>query len=69
MNQQPDLIPMERTTANVTVTEDQLAATANRLRALGAVILGFSVKGSSYTLSVILPPGEVLEQLLKDSNA
>jgi hypothetical protein len=58
---QPDLIPPDRTTTQITVVGVDLAATERRLLDMGAVLLGFSVKGSTYLLNVILPPGEMIE--------
>jgi hypothetical protein len=48
---QPDLIPPDPTTSTLTVSGSDLARTEQRLRDLGAVVLGFSVKGSTYTTS------------------
>jgi hypothetical protein len=61
---QPDLPLPEPTTTTLTVKGEDLERTEQRLRDLGAVILGFSVKGSIYTLTIILPPGELLAEAL-----
>jgi len=59
MNQpeQPELIPTRRTVATITVAGADMATTEKHLRDIGAVLLGFSVKGGTYTLQVSLPPG------------
>jgi len=54
---QLELLP-QRTATNITVREADLEATLACVRALGAILLCFSVRGGSYTLNVILPPGE-----------
>jgi hypothetical protein len=66
---QPDLIPPEHTTTKITVAGADLAATEERLKDMGAVLMGFSVKGSNYTLSVILPPGEMIEAMERQPRA
>ena len=65
MNQptQPDLFQPEHATSKIVVSGSDLAATEQRLRDIGAVLLGFNVKGSTYTLSVIMPPGELIEAM------
>jgi hypothetical protein len=60
---QPELLPPDRTTSTIVISGPDLAGTEQRLRAMGAVILGFSVKGSTYALSVILPPRHSIEQV------
>jgi hypothetical protein len=62
---QPDLIPPDHAISTIVVNGIDLAQTEQRLRDLGAVVLGFSVKGATYTLRVLLPPGEMLEQILE----
>ena len=57
---QPDLFPRERTPTKLTMAGADLERTAARVRELGGVILGISVKGATYTLKVVLPPGETL---------
>jgi hypothetical protein len=64
MNHQPDLIPTERTTTTLPVKGSDLERTEKRLLDIGAVLLGFSVKGSIHTLTIILPPGELLAEAL-----
>ena len=60
MNQpsQPELIPSERPATTITVAGADLERTAARVRELGGVILGISEKGATYTLKLVLPPGE-----------
>lgn len=41
MNQQPDLLQVQRTTSTITVAGADLDPTVQRLRDLGAVILNF----------------------------
>jgi hypothetical protein len=36
--------------------------TEKRLRQIGGVLLGYSVNGGTYTLRVVLPPGELLQE-------
>jgi hypothetical protein len=43
-----------------------LDRTIERLLDLGAVILSLNVKGATYTLNVILPPGEPELQQARD---
>jgi hypothetical protein len=62
---QPDLIPPDPTTSTLTVAGADLERTERHLREIGAVLLGFSVRGSTYTLNVIMPPGEMIEQILE----
>jgi hypothetical protein len=62
---QPELLPPHRGTDTITVPGTDLAATEKRLREIGAVVLGFSVKGATYTLKVIMPPGEMLAKALE----
>ena len=57
---QLELIPTRRTVATITVAGPELASTVERLKAVGAIVPGFSVKGATYKLQVILPPSEVL---------
>ena len=57
---QLELVPTRRAVATVTVAGPELASTVERLKAVGAIVLGFSVKGATYTLQVILPPGVAL---------
>lgn len=57
---QLELIPTRRTVGTITVAGAEMATIEKHLRDIGAVLLGFSVKGATYTLQVILPPGEVL---------
>ena len=60
MNQQPDQSQITRTITTLTVAGADLARATERIRELGGTVLGFSVKGATYTLKVILPPGETL---------
>ena len=57
---QPELLP-ERTVTTITVAAVDIVRTEQRLRHIGGVLLGFSVTASAYTLTVIMPPGEILE--------
>ena len=59
MNQpeQPELIPTQRTVATITVAGADMATTEKHLRDIGAVLLGFSVKGGTYKLNLIVPYG------------
>ena len=56
----PDLLPAHPTTTTLTVAGADLARATERIRELGGTVLGFSVKGATYTLKVVLPPGETL---------
>lgn len=64
MSQQSELIP-QPTAQTITVPGDKLAETAKRVRDLGGVVLGWDVKGGSYTLEVVMPPGELIEQTME----
>ena len=57
---QLELIPTRRTTGTLTVAGPEFASTVERLKAVGAIVPGFSVKGGIYKLQVILPPGVAL---------
>jgi hypothetical protein len=57
---QPELFQTKPTTTTITVAGADLERAAARVRELGGVVLGFSVKGATYTLKVVLPPGETL---------
>jgi hypothetical protein len=59
---QPDLIPMDRTTTTLTVRGSDLDRAERQLRDIGAVLLAVSVKGSTYTIKISLPPGATIEQ-------
>ena len=58
---QPDLFEPDRSISTITVAGADLERTEQRLGDIGAVLLSFSVKGATYTLTVILPPGEMIE--------
>ena len=62
MNDQPDLFP-DLAMTTFTVTGMDLGTACDRVRAMDGVILGITVKGATYSLSVLLPPGEVLSAL------
>ncbi len=53
----------------ITVNRTALPRTLARLQALGAVMLGFSVRGSTYTLNVVLPPAGELERAIEEGEA
>ena len=57
---QLELIPTRRTVATITVAGADMATIEKHLHDIGAVLLGFSVKGATYKLQVILPPGVAL---------
>ena len=57
---QPELLP-ERTVTTIAVAAVDIVRTEQRLRQIGAVLLGFSVTASAYTLQVIMPRGEIIE--------
>ena len=63
--EQMDLLA-DRTVETITVRGCHLEATTERLKAIGAVVLGFSVKGASYTLSVIMPPAVEIERAMEE---
>jgi hypothetical protein len=69
MNQQLDLIPEPSPCQQITVSGYEFPATVQRLRDLGAVILSFGSKGSTYTLNVILPDGLTLERAMEDTGS
>ena len=54
---QLELIPTRRTVATLTVAGADMATIEKHLHDIGAVLLGFSVKGATYKLQVSLPPG------------
>ena len=58
----PELFP-ERTVQTITVAAVDIQRTEQRLRDVGAVLLGFSVTASTCTLKVIMPPGEIIEAI------
>ena len=57
---QLELIPTRRPVATITVAGAEMATIEKHLHDIGAVLLGFSVKGATYKLQVTLPPGMVL---------
>lgn len=60
-DRQLDLPLPQRTVETITVDAADIAATEARLRDIGAVVLGFSLKAGIYTLTVIMPPREMIE--------
>jgi hypothetical protein len=70
MKTQPDLFPEPSSScASITVQGMELGTATKRLRELGAVVLGFSVKGSTYTIDVILPDGMTLADAINRGEA
>ena len=59
--EQPELIQLTPTATTITATGLEFGPTVQRLRDMGAVILGFSAKGATYRIRVLLPPGVMLE--------
>jgi hypothetical protein len=55
---QPKLPLPQRTITMLTVAGADLPRATERIRELGGTVLGFSVKGATYTLKLVLPPGE-----------
>jgi hypothetical protein len=58
---QPELIPPERKTTTISVNGCDMERAERELLTASAVILSANVRGASYTLTLILPPGKMFE--------
>jgi hypothetical protein len=59
----PGISPSEHQT--IVVSSSELEPTCRKVRALGGVVLGMSVRGATYTLSVSLPDGAALAEAME----
>ncbi len=61
MSEQPD-----SNAETITIPAEHIEATLARLKALGGVLLGFSVQGNTYLCTVIMPPAQDIERAMED---
>lgn len=54
MNQQPELLPPESAVEVITISSSRIAETVLRVRDLGGVVLGWTRKGESCDIRIML---------------